>query len=128
MVNEKFTQSETTFQLIILKKNRKLSINDKFGTNTTKKFSFCHSLIFFMKLRLNFWVKIFWMRVKTDTAQKRMKKPHIGNMPQTYSQFKVFCFFQWLTYLKKAYTMICNFLMGNQVLQSVMCRYNYLPH
>ena len=51
MVNEKFTQSETTFQLIILKKNRKLSINDKFGTNTTKKFSFCYSLIFLYEIK-----------------------------------------------------------------------------
>ena len=78
MVNEKFTQSETTFQLIILKKNRKLSINDKFGTNTTKKFSFCHSLIFFMKLRLNFWVKIFWMRVKND--EKATYRKHATNV------------------------------------------------
>ena len=76
-----------------------------------------------MKLRLNFQMKVFISHLilsenllndtKNYTAKKKMKKSHIGNMPQGYSQFYGFGFFQSLTYLKKDYIMmIPKFLMG----------------
>ena len=86
------------FQLKISpQKTRKLSKNDKFVTNKTKICLFCYSFIILMKLRLNFQLIVFISHIilsenvlnetKNDTAQKKMKKPHIGNMPQNYSQF-----------------------------------------
>ena len=128
------------FQLKILQK--KLESHQKkykFVTNKTEICLFCYSFIFFMKLRLNFQMMFFflvlsfqktsWIRLKNDTTQKKMKKSHIGNMSQSYSQFWGFCFFQWLTHLKKAYVMmIYKFLIGYHALQSVICKYNYLHH
>ena len=55
------------------------------------------SFIFFIKLILNFWLIVFISQVilsenllnkkKNDAAQKKIKKSHIVNMPQSYSQF-----------------------------------------
>ena len=55
------------------------------------------SFIFFIKLILNFWLINFISQVilsenllnkkKNDAAQKKIKKSHIVNMPQSYSQF-----------------------------------------
>ena len=48
------------FQLKSLeKKTRKLSKNDKFVTNKTKTCLFCHSFVFFMKLRQNIQIVVF---------------------------------------------------------------------
>ena len=55
---------------------------------------FSHSFIFFRRLRLGFQLVVFicysfkkapeW-DYKFDTAEKNMKKTHIGKMPQSYS-------------------------------------------
>ena len=58
---------------------------------------FCHNFIFFMRLRLGSQLVVFIYVVlsdnqidwdyKFDTADKKMKKSHTGNMPQSYSRF-----------------------------------------
>ena len=105
---------------IFKKKTRKLSKNDKSVRNKNKNLFILLKFYLFNEITIKLPVVFF-----SDKEQKTMKKSQICNMPQQrYSQFKGFCFFQWLTRLKKAYVMItCNFLMKYQVLQSIICKY-----
>ena len=69
----------TCFNWKYSKKTRKLSKNDKFVTNKTKFVYFLTVLSFFMKLRLNVQLIVFFlmfsfqkissMRLKNDTTQ-----------------------------------------------------------
>ena len=60
----------------IWKKTRKLSKNDKFVTNKTKTCLFCHSFVFFMKLRQNTQIVVFISHVilsETWVSRKKIK-------------------------------------------------------
>ena len=124
----------------MFQKTRKLSKNDKFVTGKTKICLF-HVLSFFVKLILNFQLIVFISQVilsenlnnkkkwsNTENDEKVIYRQHATKL---FSILRLYsnCFFQWFTHFKKAYTMmICKFLMGYQVLQSVICKYNYPPH
>ena len=84
-----------------------------------------------MKLRLNFQLAVSISHVilsenLNETKKKSQYKNFklILNFKCDFSQFYGPHFFQRLSNLKKAYVMICTFLMGYQVLQSVICKYN----
>ena len=80
------------------KKTRKLSKNDKFVTNKTKTCLFCHSFVFFMKLRQNTQIVVFishvilsetsWVsrkKIKWYSTKKRWKSHIEANATKQFS-------------------------------------------
>ena len=75
------------------KRTRTLSKNDKFVTNETKNSLFCDSLIFFNEIITIPSVDSFYIsaidsenlqnETKNWYSTKKMKKPHVGNTPQS---------------------------------------------
>ena len=75
------------------KRTRTLPKNDKFVTNETKNSLFCDSLIFFYEIITIPSVDSFYIsaidlenlqnETKNWYSTKKMKKPHVGNMPQS---------------------------------------------